>query len=70
DIQGYVDITASYDVNENLNLYAGVENLADTSPPLMGSGFTGRNGGSDAGTDPSLYDVLGRRFFVGAVVQF
>ncbi|MEO1656779.1 MAG: TonB-dependent receptor [Pseudomonadota bacterium] len=70
DIQGYVDITASYDVNENLNLYAGVENLADTSPPLMGSGFTGRNGGSDAGTDPSLYDVLGRRFFIGAVVQF
>ncbi|MEO1040806.1 MAG: TonB-dependent receptor [Pseudomonadota bacterium] len=70
DIQGYVDITASYDVTENLNLYAGVENLADTSPPLMGSGFTGRNGGSDAGTDPSLYDVLGRRFFVGAVIEF
>ncbi|MEM9809880.1 MAG: TonB-dependent receptor, partial [Pseudomonadota bacterium] len=69
-IEGYVDLTASYDVNDNLNIYAGVENLADTSPPLMGSGFTGRNGGSDAGTDPSLYDVLGRRFFIGAVLEF
>lgn len=69
-VTAYVDITADYQISERVNVYAGVDNLADLDPPRMGFGFTGRNGGSDAGTDPSLYDVLGRRFFVGAVVEF
>ena len=31
----------------------------------MGTALSG-----DANTDPSLYDVLGRRFFVGARARF
>jgi len=36
----------------------------DKQPPLVNSGFTLTN------TDKTLYDALGRRFFVGAKVSF
>jgi len=66
----YVDFAMTYDVNETIQLQAGGENLFDRDPPFMGFGFTGRGGGSDANTDPSLYDVLGRRFYLGAILKF
>jgi len=36
----------------------------DKQPPLVNSGFTLTN------TDETLYDALGRRFFVGGEGQF
>lgn len=69
-VVAYVDLTFDYEVSENINVYAGVENISNLEPPLMGHGFTGRGGGPDAGTDLSLYDAIGRRFFFGAVLNF
>jgi outer membrane receptor protein involved in Fe transport len=58
----YFDLEASYEVHdgalEGLVLRAGVENLTDKDPPIFPSWV-------DANTDPSQYDVLGRRFFLG-----
>jgi iron complex outermembrane recepter protein len=46
-----------------LTLRAGVENLADEDPPLVASPI-------QANTDPSQYDVLGRRYYVNLTYRF
>ena len=57
----YFDLEASYEVRngalDGLVLRAGVENLTDKDPPIFPSWV-------DANTDPSQYDVLGRRYFL------
>jgi len=63
----YVDLTASYDFKEGpmkgLSLRLGVLNAADRDPNIYPS-FVQSN------TDPSTYDVLGRRFFASAKFTF
>ncbi|MCH8686580.1 TonB-dependent receptor plug domain-containing protein [Pedomonas mirosovicensis] len=63
--QWYFDTSVSYDVTDGLQLYGGIDNLFNNKPPIMGTALAG-----DANTDPSLYDVIGRRFFVGARARF
>ncbi|MGB3165442.1 MAG: TonB-dependent receptor [Alteraurantiacibacter sp.] len=78
-----IDLTLSYDWNDMLTLTAGVNNLFDTlptSPVFNDAGVVtnetntlllgDRNNGEQANTYPSTYDVLGRDFFVSAVVRF
>ncbi len=60
----YFGIDARANVGDHFELFGGVSNLLDKQPPLIGSGFTNSN------TDETLYDVLGRRFFVGAKMKF
>jgi iron complex outermembrane recepter protein len=60
----YVGLDARFNVGENYQFFGGVTNLFDKQPPLIGSGFTNSN------TDENLYDVLGRRFFIGAKLKF
>jgi iron complex outermembrane recepter protein len=63
----YFDHFASYVVPEGmlsgLTLRAGVENLADKDPPLVASAVA-------ANTDPSQYDVLGRRYYFNLTYRF
>lgn len=54
----YWDLSAKYDLTEQLSVRATVNNLFDEEPQLYSPNV-------QANTDPSLYDVLGRRFFVG-----
>ncbi len=54
----YNDIRVTYDLTDNLTLRAGVNNFLDQQPRLYTPNV-------QANTDPSTYDVLGRRFFVG-----
>lgn len=54
----YFDLRGSLDLTNNLTLRAGVNNVADEQPQLYTPNI-------QANTDPSTYDVLGRRFFVG-----
>ena len=53
----YFDAAVTFDIADKLALTLGVNNLFDTQPSLVGFGQV------QANTDPSLYDVLGRRFF-------
>jgi outer membrane receptor protein involved in Fe transport len=46
-----------------------VTNLFDKTPPLAASTQNGGNG-EQTNTFPTLYDVLGRRFFVSATMNF
>ena len=63
----YFDVTGSYEFDQGmlagLVVRAGVENLTDETPPLLPSQVA-------ANTDPSQYDVLGRRFFISASYKF
>jgi outer membrane receptor protein involved in Fe transport len=54
----YLDLAGRYDVLDNVSLRFGVNNLANQGPRLY-------NPNVQANTDPSMYDVLGRRYFVG-----
>ncbi|WP_040110220.1 TonB-dependent receptor domain-containing protein [Sphingopyxis fribergensis] len=58
----YVDLSFRIDPVKGFGLRFGVNNLADSEPPVVG----GVLGTTDSGT----YDVLGRTFYMGATVRF
>ncbi len=66
DAVEYLDLTLGYtfsDMLEGLRLRAGVTNLTDEDPVIYPTS-------QQANTDPSTYDVLGRRYFVSATYTF
>jgi outer membrane receptor protein involved in Fe transport len=54
----YWDLAGTYDLTETFTIRAGIQNVANQQPRLY-------NPNIQANTDPSSFDVLGRRFFVG-----
>lgn len=62
DATWYVDLSGSYDLMENVTLRLGVNNLTNQEPRLYSPNV-------QANTDPSVYDVLGRRYFLGIDVR-
>ena len=50
-------------MNDTVSLRAGVNNLTDEQPNVYSPGV-------QANTDPSTYDVLGRRYYVGLTAKF
>jgi outer membrane receptor protein involved in Fe transport len=61
----YFDLSANFKATDNFTFFAGVDNVFDKQPPILGTTYVG-----DANVDISLYDVMGRRFFAGARVKF
>jgi iron complex outermembrane recepter protein len=61
----YVDFSGSYNFTERLQVHAGIDNAFDEQPPLLTSSW-----GGDANTDVTMYDVIGRRFFLGLRARF
>ena len=63
----YFDLYASYVIGEGvlggLTLRGGIENLTNENPPLLASPVQGN-------TDPSQYDMLGRRYYVNLSYRF
>lgn len=59
-----IDLTMSFDVNDNFNLSMGVNNLFNKQPFIIG------DNAEQANTYPGTYDVLGRDFFVSAKLVF
>jgi len=62
------DLRASYDLNEKINLRAGLLNATNETPPLLPETYTGTGSGSGAGA--GLYDNRGRFFYVGATFKY
>ena len=60
----YIDLAASFDIDERMTINAGVNNLFDKQPPVLGAQA------EQANTLPSFFDVLGRDFFVGVNFRF
>ena len=65
----YFDMTARFNVSDNLTFTATVQNLLNQKPPIIGNtlGSTTYNSGN---TYPSTYDALGRRYAVSAKLKF
>lgn len=60
----YVDVAMQWQMTAYLRLRAGVDNVFEAEPPLLASDQV------QANTDPSRYDVFGRRFFFTVDVRF
>lgn len=58
--RSYIELSGWFEIGEHAEIFGGVSNLFEEEAPLMGFGATQSN------TAPQLYDVYGRRFFVGA----
>ncbi|USU06004.1 TonB-dependent receptor [Sphingomonadaceae bacterium OTU29MARTA1] len=65
----YFDLSAQFEVNENLTLTFSGRNIGDKKPPIVGSsaGATAFNSGN---TYPSTYDVVGRNYSVSGKLRF
>lgn len=61
----YIDLTASYQVNENVQVSLGSRNLFDKEPPMVGGGLNPSNANTY-----SAYDVLGRYVFADISLNF
>ncbi len=59
----YFDLNTSLKVSDSMTLRAGVNNLTDQQPPVYSPSIA-------ANTDPSTYDLVGRRYFVSLTTRF
>lgn len=67
----YHDIQARFDVGDNKDFafYAGIDNLFGSKAPFLpGTPFANSPTGTETAAD--VYDVFGRRFYVGATIKF
>ena len=60
---GYFDLLGSWDFTDSLTLRFSVNNVTNEQPPTYSPAV-------QANTDPSTYDVLGRRYTVGLTARF
>jgi outer membrane receptor protein involved in Fe transport len=63
-----LDLTGIWTVTDGITLRAGVENLTNAEPEIVGR-IPGVNNAYGQ-TDPGYYDVLGRRYYIGASAKF
>ena len=61
----YFDLNGAYTFNDRIQVYAGITNLSDNQPPVIGF-----RAGGDSNTNIPLFDPLGRRYFGGVTVSF
>lgn len=66
DAENYLDLVGSWQVMDNVNVRAGVNNVLDNDPPLSYSVGTTGNGN----TYPQLYNSFGRYVFFGITASF
>ncbi|XOV77889.1 MAG: TonB-dependent receptor domain-containing protein [Aestuariibacter sp.] len=62
--QNYFDLQGSYYINDQYRITAGIDNLLDKEPPIVGSNDEQSN------TWPATYDVFGRTYFVNLKATF
>jgi len=59
----YFDLSGSYNINENIRLDAGINNLLNVGPPILGSAANGNV------TFPATYDPNGQTFFFNITLR-
>jgi outer membrane receptor protein involved in Fe transport len=68
----YLDLSATWRVRDHLTIRGGVNNVLDTTPPLLDSNSFGISSPpfGNGNTYPQVYDPLGRVFFLGLTADF
>lgn len=69
DAFNYIDLMGNWQATDNLRVNAGVRNVFEEEPPVVG-GEAGDTSSNSGNTFPSTYDVLGRVFTIGVDVAF
>jgi outer membrane receptor protein involved in Fe transport len=69
DSQDYFDLTFGYDYEDFGRISLLVRNVADEDPPILGN-ETGSTSFNSGNTFPSLYDTMGRTYFVNLKFTF
>lgn len=59
----YTSLSTAWQATDELSVRVGIDNLTDESPELY-------TPDQDSGTNPSVYDVVGRRYFVTVRYEF
>jgi len=70
DAQHYFDIAAFWDVNDMVEVRAGVNNVLDNDPPVVPTFGPSPTANVEANTVAGVYDTAGRFVFVGAKLSF
>jgi outer membrane receptor protein involved in Fe transport len=60
-----MNVRASYQINDSLNVYIGSNNLLDQQPDILPRGAA-----AGTNTEPRAYDVIGRQVFAGVKFAF
>jgi iron complex outermembrane recepter protein len=63
--ESYFDVKASFEVNENVGVLFGINNILDEEPPMVGSNLS-----SNANTVAGFYDTLGRFIHASVTLKF
>ena len=68
----YFDVAATYRLKDRYTFRAGVNNVADRTPPLLDSNSFGISApaAGNANTFPQVYDPIGRVFYLGVTADF
>jgi outer membrane receptor protein involved in Fe transport len=68
----YFDLAVNWRIRDHFGLRAGVNNVADTRPPLLDANSFGISAPpfGNGNTYPQVYDALGRVFFLGLTADF
>jgi len=66
----YFDLGAMWTINKTFSLRAGINNLFDKDPPIVGSGTSDPSIFGNGNTFPGTYDALGRLFFANLTMKF
>ncbi len=66
----YVDARASFDMNDNLQLFATIDNLLNQDPPLSPRIATGSYSYYYTPVRGDIYDTIGRQYRVGVRMKF
>ena len=61
----YWDLSGRVEIGKHMSIFGGINNLLDNQPPVMGFAA-----GGDSNTNPQLYDVIGRQYFIGIGTRF
>ena len=69
DSASYFDLTTLFDIGEHYQMGVGVSNILNKKPPLLASVQQGGSG-EQPNTFPTVYDVLGRSYFVSGRLKF
>lgn len=62
--ESYVDLSFAYRFSDNVTARLAIANVADTAPVFMADYAMHSN------TDPSIYDIFGRSYTLGLVLEF
>jgi outer membrane receptor protein involved in Fe transport len=67
--QSYFDLSGTYDFSETWTMRAGITNLLDRDPPIVGTSYGGTSENS-GNTFPATYPSVGRGYYVGLDAHF